>query len=172
EYRHLRDRLAKRGVPAAWIEAFSQHRPLTRKRISRETLLAELARALGRPDAPFSLRSETDDEGVAVAEIDGQERSLNLNLFETGEGPRLLEVSAQLAPFDRPPFTLIGPTGQEIPVASKDALVDQALALGREGATLQRYKGLGEMNAEQLWQTTMNPDTRTLLRATMDDAVA
>jgi DNA gyrase subunit B len=57
-------------------------------------------------------------------------------------------------------------------VASKDALVEAVLKLGKVGASFQRYKGLGEMNPEQLWETTMNPETRTLLRVTMDDVVA
>ena len=49
--------------------------------------------------------------------------------------------------------------------------VDAVLDVGREGATISRYKGLAEMDAEELWQTTMNPETRTLLRVTLDDAV-
>jgi DNA gyrase subunit B len=169
EYRHLLKRLAKRGVPAAWLEAFVRHRPLTRKRISRETVLAELGRAIG---GEVSAASETEDGVLVVGTVGTEERRFDLRLFDSGEWAKLLEVYAHIEPFDRPPFALVSAAGAETPVASKDALVEAVLQLGKAGASFQRYKGLGEMNAEQLWETTMNPETRTLLRVTMDDVVA
>jgi DNA gyrase subunit B len=54
-------------------------------------------------------------------------------------------------------------------IASLDALVEHFLALGRKGVAINRYKGLGEMNPDTLWATTMNPDTRTLLQVKADD---
>ena len=51
------------------------------------------------------------------------------------------------------------------------SLVDYVMTAGKKGLAVQRYKGLGEMNPEQLWQTTMNPDKRTLLQVRVEDAV-
>ncbi len=60
---------------------------------------------------------------------------------------------------------------EEIPIEDADALWEFIDERGRKGTTLQRYKGLGEMNAEQLWETTLDPNQRVMLQVRLDDAV-
>ena len=61
--------------------------------------------------------------------------------------------------------------GSGIEIQSKEELVNYILALGKKDLSVQRYKGLAEMNPEQLWETTMDPEARTLLKVSIDDAV-
>jgi DNA gyrase subunit B len=92
--------------------------------------------------------------------------------FEFCESPEFEEIrrlATELAEAGRPPFTLtVGDRSYEVP--SLRRAVDDIVSDGRKGLDIQRYKGLGEMNPEQLWETTMNPETRTLLEVKLADA--
>ncbi|HET9145232.1 MAG TPA: DNA gyrase subunit B, partial [Sphingomicrobium sp.] len=60
--------------------------------------------------------------------------------------------------------------GKPVAVTRPSDLLDAVLAAGRKGLSIQRYKGLGEMNAEQLWETTLDPTNRSLLRVEVAQA--
>jgi DNA gyrase subunit B len=97
--------------------------------------------------------------------------TFSTDLFKSPDYGTLGELAEKLAPIAKGPTTIIDESGRETPVKSIDELLKLALEMSRAGASFQRYKGLGEMNPEQLWETTMNPETRTLLKVTMEDAV-
>jgi DNA gyrase subunit B len=59
----------------------------------------------------------------------------------------------------------------EVSLHSGEILAEKVLEIAKNGMNIQRYKGLGEMNPEQLWETTMDPVQRTLLKVSVDDAV-
>jgi DNA gyrase subunit B len=61
--------------------------------------------------------------------------------------------------------------GEIFVAQNKEELHEHLLKEGKKGISLQRYKGLGEMNPEQLWETTMNPEKRTLLQVRVEDFV-
>lgn len=69
-------------------------------------------------------------------------------------------------------FDIIYDDGKEVPVYTLHEGIELLRTNGRKGVEVQRYKGLGEMNADQLWETTMDPVKRTLLRVSLPDAVA
>ncbi len=69
-------------------------------------------------------------------------------------------------------FKVIDDKNQELPAVSLAAVLEKVRENGKKGLEVQRYKGLGEMNAEQLWETTMDPAKRTLSRVRLEDAYA
>lgn len=83
--------------------------------------------------------------------------------FKLAEASELFALFQKSAQFERKEFGS--------PVTSPSALYELAIEVGRKGVSIQRFKGLGEMNPEQLWDTTLNPETRRLLRVEVGDDV-
>jgi DNA gyrase subunit B len=96
--------------------------------------------------------------------------------------PKFLEIKAllsQVAVLGEAPYRVGSEEGADgaldkvcETVGTLSALIDCVISAGKKGVSVQRYKGLGEMNPEQLWETTMNPEKRTLLQVRIEDAVA
>jgi DNA gyrase subunit B len=143
--------------------------------------LAEARKVLSRKAAagePFETEIvEDSDEGIAVKAIErksGLARTHRLprTLFEHHDYRKFAEVhAALLKQVGRPPFQ-VRHSGRSAEALSFQALRGAVLELARHGVQLTRFKGLGEMNAEQLRETTMDPASRTLARVTLEDATA
>lgn len=84
-----------------------------------------------------------------------------------------LILSDKIAKYDHPPFYVYNKSGDGEPVKidNKTELIHHLIEEGKKGLSIQRYKGLGEMNPDQLWETTMNPETRTLLQVKVENVV-
>ena len=112
---------------------------------------------------------------MADADVDGAHiRTLMLTFFFRYMRPLIENGNVYLA---QPPLFKLSKRGMEDIYCYTDEGLDQAFAeleangITRDSLSIQRYKGLGEMNPEQLWETTMDPAKRTLIQVTMDDAI-
>src|SRR6201993_2812061 len=135
--------------------------------------LQELAKAIEK--AKLELESKlVYDEEHSLHELllkNGGERKINWALAATAEYKRLRTLRQAIQENDRPPFT-IQHDGDKVTRDNSSALLGYVLEDAKKEFTITRFKGLGEMNPEQLWATTMNAESRTLLQVRLEDAVA
>ncbi|MDQ5987184.1 MAG: DNA gyrase subunit B [Syntrophus sp. SKADARSKE-3] len=135
------------------------------------------AEAVGAKVTDYIIEEDPDHGGlkmVFTVDVDGRtyRTCLDRDVLRT---PRFLELRALLiavAVMGQAPYSIhLEDTNEQYTVESLTKLVDHVTEVGKKGLSIQRYKGLGEMNPEQLWETTMNPEKRTLLQVRVDDAV-
>jgi DNA gyrase subunit B len=135
--------------------------------------LEGIAAALNKVGVATELVADEEHSAFAVTYRDSTNavRSINIELSHQPEFRKFRVLAKTILKFNQPPFTVLkGEHKDSIPGWRE--LLEHVKAEGKRDASVQRYKGLGEMNAEQLADTTMNPDKRTLLAVRLEDLVA
>ena len=180
-FEDLLNRFGKREYETGILRAFADQQELTRDllkdRAQLETAVAEVKRALEKayPQSRVTLEIREDEEHnthsvLCRVPTNGMLHAMTLthDLVGSADFRELQKLSPSTMGLGKPMYKMkVKDVVSEFPTS--DQLVDAILATGKKGLSLQRYKGLGEMNPGQLWDTTMNPDTRTLLQVKLED---
>src|SRR6202522_1474800 len=135
--------------------------------------LQELAKAIEKAKLEFDTKLDYDEEHSLHELVlkNGVERRVNWALAATPEYKKMRSLYGAINELDKPPFT-ISHNSEKIVKDDSTAVLNYVLEDAKKDFTITRFKGLGEMNPEQLWTTTMNAEVRTLLKVRVEDAVA
>jgi DNA gyrase subunit B len=174
-------RFNKKPHEAAMIRAFVDEPGLDRDLLKNQAALTDAAANVRKtlrivyPKLEASLEILPDEEhqsNKVLCRLQASGTTFGLDVTHELVGSADFRELQKLAPsaigLGRAPYKLKA-KGQEQELRSTADLVRAILDLGKQGLAIQRYKGLGEMNPGQLWETTMNPEARTLLRVKLED---
>jgi DNA gyrase subunit B len=141
---------------------------------------------LGDAEKMKTLSAKIESFGYVVEISTDEEHSVQKLLYRQGsqsprlvgyqqlsspEYLRLLALHKAIGELDQPPFIAKTESG-EATLKDRQSVIDHIMELGKKDLQVRRYKGLGEMNPEQLWNTTINPATRRLIQVRIEDAQA
>jgi DNA gyrase subunit B len=173
-YQEYLGRFEKRGLPREVVRIVLDKNLTDRQLLQDEErlrVLAENLEATGR----WTAWTEPDEEHQTLALLIRHKKNganpirLDWDLLGGSDLKTLVKLDRELMHFKNPPHILEG-KNRTWDITTPEDLVNIILEEGQKGLTVQRFKGLGEMNPEQLWETTMDPETRTLLKVNIIDA--
>ncbi len=175
--RYFLDRLRRRGYEQRLLEVLLAAGVRYRKQFENEAELQAVAAAV--EEAGYGTGVVRDEEhGLFELHVNSTADALTTHVVvhhEFIDGPdyrELVNLNKDLADLGEAPYIVDDGKGDEAEIKSREELLNHLMTAARKGIHIQRYKGLGEMNAEQLWETTMNPETRRMVRVTIEDEVA
>ena len=184
EYKTYSERLARRlgkdmRLTELVIEAFAgrdgilnKNNVKIRKLFDQEDMMAHVEGKIAAAGYKTELMSD-EEHGlweVIVTLGNGQSILIDWNLAQHVEFSRSIELMRALENDFAGPF-ILGENGTSENIATRAELLERVTSLAKKDLAIQRYKGLGEMNPEQLWETTMDPEKRTMLQVTIEDGI-
>jgi DNA gyrase subunit B len=173
EYDQVAAKLARRLREPKLVELLARSELEKKADFADKKKLQDLEKAIERAKLNLEARLEFDEEH-SLHELllkNGGERRVNWALAASPDYKRLRTLAQAIEEHNLPPFTITH-NGDKATKESAQLLLTHVLDSAKKEFTITRFKGLGEMNPEQLWATTMNAETRTLLQVRLEDAVA
>jgi DNA gyrase subunit B len=177
EWRSLVARLAVRGFPEALLRTLVNAGLTAPAALADRARLDRAAQELAAVVEAFEIRADEEHGGHAIhvtQAVNGVAKTgiVDATFLSGYEMKKLVELADRIDGFLDGPYRLAANgAGTEQLLATLPEAVDAVLQSAEKGLMISRYKGLGEMNPETLWETTMNPATRRLLQVRVEDAV-
>ncbi|HXH94766.1 MAG TPA: toprim domain-containing protein, partial [Thermoanaerobaculia bacterium] len=176
DYRSHAQKLQSRGIPREAVDVLFAEGFHDRSALGDPERLASLVKALeakGFEQVRLMTDEETETPTVRFTvggNGTGKKVVVNSELLSTYEYRQMSKSFELLSGFGLPPYTLKHNDASDV-IVTIDDLIDRVYDLAKKGLAISRYKGLGEMNPEQLWETTMDPERRRLLQVKIEDGV-
>jgi DNA gyrase subunit B len=173
EYAQVAAKLRRRLQDLKLVELLAESDIEKKTDFADKKKLNELVKAIEKAKLKLESKIEFDEEHSLFELVltNGGERRINWALAATADYKRLRTLKQAIDTLDRGPFTVTH-NGDKVTKEDSDGVLAYVLEDAKREFAITRFKGLGEMNPSQLWDTTMNADTRTLLQVKLEDAVA
>jgi DNA gyrase subunit B len=170
EYIELFDKLEKRIGDPRPVNALLRAELGKKMELENESKISAVAKDLKAEGFKTSIKLD-EEHNLFTLKFSTEtlaERIIDWDLISSAEYRRLLDLHRRVRDHDKLPF-VISSNGSQTTIEDRHELLEHIMAVGKKSFTVQRFKGLGEMNPEQLWQTTMDAEQRMMLQVRADD---